>query len=283
MSILDDIVEYKRRYLAERKARIPQQHWEREAQSAAHRRVPLDFASALRRPGPAAGIRIIAEVKRASPSAGDIAPAADPSVQARRYTAAGAHAVSVLTDRKYFRGSEDDLASVREAVGSTPVLRKEFIIDAYQIYEARALGADAVLLIAAILKREELAGLLELTHELGMEALVEIYDEQELERIEGLSVRILGVNNRDLRTFQVALEHTGRVLSLIPPMRREEMVLVSESGVRSAADARFLRRQGADAILVGEALMRAADPAALIREFTAPDSAYPPAGAAGPV
>lgn len=269
MSILDEIVEYKRGYLAERMAEFPLGEWETRARSMHRSRPALDFAGALRRRGARSGVRLIAEVKKASPSAGDIADKADPVAQAQSYAAGGAHAISVLTDRKFFKGHEDYLPLIRAALPRTPLLRKEFIIDPYQVFEARALGADAILLIAAILEREELRELLRLANALDMQALVEVYEDEELEKIRDLPVRVLGVNNRDLKTMKVSLEHTAEVLRILPSELREQLVFVSESGIRTMFDVEYLRGLGVDALLVGETLMRAGDPAALIAAFTA--------------
>jgi indole-3-glycerol phosphate synthase len=226
------------------------------------RAAPRPFEAALSlRGGPA---RIVAEVKRASPSAGAIRAGLDAPAQARAYAAAGAAAISVLTDGPGFGGSLADLAAVREAV-DVPLLRKDFVVDAYQLLEARAHGADAALLIVAALEEGALRGLLAGCAELGLAALVEVHDEAEAEVALRAGARIVGVNNRNLKTFVVDLAVSERILPLLPAAVRG----VAESGVRTAEDARRLRRAGAANLLVGEALVRAADPGALLREMTA--------------
>jgi indole-3-glycerol phosphate synthase len=204
-------------------------------------------------------LRVIAEVKRGSPSAGTFDAGLDAAAQAALYAGAGAAAVSVLTDGPYFQGSLDDLAAVRRAV-AVPLLRKDFIIDPYQLYEARAAGADLVLLIVAALERSALGTLLALTHELGMEALVEVNTEEEAHMAVAAGARLAGINNRNLRSFEVDMATTGRLRPLFPP----ETIVAGLSGIRTVEDARRLRAAGADAVLVGEALVRATDPAALL-------------------
>lgn len=221
-----------------------------------------DLAAALSpRGGPT---RVIAEVKRASPSAGAIAAGLDAVEQARRYQAAGAAAISVLTDGPGFGGSLQDLVAVRQAVG-LPVLRKDFTVDAWQLVEARAAGADAALLIVAALPGDALRRLHDRCGELGLQALVEVHDAAEAERALAIGARLVGVNNRDLHTFQVDLATSERLVPTFPPGVKG----VAESGVRTAADARRLRAAGAPNLLVGEALVRAADPGALLRELCA--------------
>ena len=234
---------------------------DRELEAALRDRpAPRDFMGALARRGET--VRIIAEVKRASPSAGAIATGLDAVEQARRYATAGAAAISVLTDGPGFGGSLDDLAAVRGAV-PTPLLRKDFVVDRYQLLEARLFGADAALLIVAALPRDTLRRLLEQCGALTLSALVEVHDEREAEIALAAGARIVGVNNRDLRTFAVDLATSERVLPMLP----DEVKGVAESGVRTAADARRLRAAGAANLLVGEALVRAEDPGALIREM----------------
>jgi indole-3-glycerol phosphate synthase len=223
---------------------------------------PRDLAGALSpRGGPA---RIVAEVKRASPSAGAIAAALDAPDQAARYQAAGAAAVSVLTDGPGFGGSLDDLVAVRARV-TIPVLRKDFTVDGWQLVEARAAGADAALLIVAALPGDQLRRLHDLCGELGLHALVEVHDAAEAERALAAGAAIVGVNNRDLHTFQVDLATSERIVPTLPAHVKG----VAESGVRTPADARRLRAAGAPNLLVGEALVRAADPGALLRELCA--------------
>jgi len=219
------------------------------------------FAALAPRGGP---VRVIAEVKRASPSAGPISAGLDAVDQARRYQAAGAAAISVLTDGPGFGGSLADLLAVRAAV-TVPVLRKDFTVSAWQLVEARAAGADAALLIVAALPGDELRRLHDRCLALGLQALVEVHTEAEAERALALGARIVGVNNRDLHTFQVDLATSERIVPGFPEAVRG----VAESGVRTAADARRLRAAGAPNLLVGEALVRAADPGALLRELSA--------------
>ncbi len=231
----------------------------------------LSFATAIRRSssGPDSDggrIRVIAEVKRASPSQGTIAESFDPPATARRYEAGGASAVSVLTERREFRGSISDLRSVRTAVG-LPVLRKEFIFDPYQVFEARAAGADAILLIAAILEEAVLEDLRCQTEELGMEALVEVYAEEEVGRSLASGARIIGVNNRDLKTFEVDTGQALRIHSIVLQDKPEDLIFVSESGIFGWKEVAPLVEAGVDAILVGESLMRADSPEALLNEL----------------
>ncbi len=262
MSVLDGIMARKALEVSERRGALPDAELEARARAAAP---PRDLVAALSpRGGP---LRVIAEVKRASPSAGAIAAALDAPAQARRYAAAGAAAISVLTDGPGFGGSLADLAAVRGAV-DVPLLRKDFVLDRYQLLEARAAGADAALLIVAALSDELLRRLLDDCAALGLSALVEAHDEAEAERAVAAGARIVGVNNRDLRTFQVDLATSERILPALPA----EIRGVSESGVRTAGDARRLRRAGAANLLVGEALVRAADPGALLRDLCRDDA-----------
>jgi len=256
---LDEITRRKRDEIACDKAAVSLETVQAEMASAPP---PRDFAAALRVPG----IRLIAEVKRASPSKGLLRSDLDPVMLAREYEAGGAAAVSVLTDEHYFQGSLDDLRAVRQNI-NLPVLRKDFILDPYQVYQARAAGADAVLLIVAALDDKTLQALLHLVEDLRMAALVEVHNATELER--ALSVhlapgrRIIGVNSRDLRTFEVNLGTTEKLRPLVP----REIVLVSESGIHNRVDVERLAAAGADAILVGEALVRAQDVRAKVREL----------------
>lgn len=212
---------------------------------------PLDFTAALVRRGDRPAL--IAEVKRASPSRGDLAPDADPAALARVYGQAGAAALSVLTDARFFRGDLTHLEMVRRACPGTPVLRKDFLVHPYQVYEARAAGADAVLLIAAVLEPPRLADLLALAVELGMAALVEVHREEELEAALAAGARWIGVNHRDLRTFRIDRTVSARLRPCIPPGVRA----VAESGLRTPADVRAMGRLGYDAVLIGEALVEA--------------------------
>lgn len=226
---------------------------------ARHTSPPLDFAAALRRDT----VALIAEVKHASPSKGVLIEDFDPVRLATTYAENGAAAISVLTDEPFFQGHLDHLRAVRSAVG-VPVLRKDFVIDPYQVYEGRAAGADAVLLIAAALEDDKMADLHALIAELGMAALVEVHNEAELERALTIGARLIGVNNRDLRTFNEDLSTTGRIARLIS----DGVTLVAESAIRSAADVRRMGDLGADAVLVGEALVRSARAAEAVREFS---------------
>jgi indole-3-glycerol phosphate synthase len=257
VSFLSEILERKVVEVAHRRGARP----DRELEAALRDLPPTrDFAGALSpRGGP---VRVVAEVKRASPSAGAIDAGLDAVAQARRYAGAGAACVSVLTDGPGFGGSLDDLAAVRRAV-AVPLLRKDFVVDRYQLLEARLYGADAALLIAAALPEDQLQALREECGALGLAALVEVHDELELESALRAGATLVGVNNRNLATFVVDLAASERLLPTLP----EGVKGVAESGVRTAADARRLRAAGAANLLVGEALVRAADPAALLREM----------------
>jgi indole-3-glycerol phosphate synthase/phosphoribosylanthranilate isomerase len=237
--------------LAARQATRPLAEVRARALAAAPAR---QFAGALQpeRAGPA---RLIAEIKRASPSKGLLREMFEPVAQARAYAAGGAAAISVLTEPHYFRGALDHLTAVRAAVG-VPVLCKDFLLDPYQVYEARAAGADAVLLLCALLGDAELGALLSLAGDLGMEGLVEAHDEAEVARAVRAGATVIGANSRDLRTFAVDPDVPRRCARLVPPDR----LLVAESGVRMGADVARARAWGASAVLVGEALMRAPDP-----------------------
>jgi indole-3-glycerol phosphate synthase len=252
--ILDDILARTRADLVERKRLRPIAALEAEA---ARRPPARSLARALRQPG---RITCIAEFKRRSPSAGWIAEHAEPAAMARAYAAGGASAMSVLTDGPFFGGSLDDLAAAR-AAADLVILRKDFIVDRYQIVEARAAGADALLLIVAALADGELAALLASTREMGLEALVEAHDADEVARAVAAGAEIIGINNRDLKTFTVDRELAARLRPTVPPDR----VIVAESGIRHATDVARLRAAGIDAILVGETLMRASDPAVGLR------------------
>jgi indole-3-glycerol phosphate synthase len=235
---------------------------ERELQAAAARApAPADFAAALRRPR-GETIRVVAEVKRASPSEGAIREVADPASLADRMTAGGIAAVSVLTEPSSFGGSLDDLDQVTRRV-AVPVLRKDFILDPYQALEARAAGASACLLIVAFLERGELAGLVAAVEALGMTALVEAHAAPEIAAALAAGARVIGVNNRDLSDLEVRMETALRLRPLIPP----GIASVAESGYRNRAAAAQAENAGYDAILVGTAVMRQADPARFVREL----------------
>lgn len=261
MTTLDEIVSHKREEVRGRLRDEPLGSVQARAVRAPR---PRDLAAALRA---SPGVALIAEVKRASPSKGLLCPDFDPVRLATTYAESGAAAISVLTDEAFFQGSLADLTAVRRAVdgvdGAVPVLRKDFIVHPYQVYEARAAGADALLLIAAILTDEELAGLLLLTRALGMTALVEAHHRGELERVLPLSPRVVGVNNRNLHDFSVNLSTCLSLRPLVP----DSICLVAESGIHSPADVKRLAAAGIDAMLVGEALVTAPNAAAKVREL----------------
>ncbi|MFN2105486.1 MAG: indole-3-glycerol phosphate synthase TrpC [Candidatus Promineifilaceae bacterium] len=217
-----------------------------------------DFYQALKTPG----VALIAECKKASPSRGLIAPHYDPQELAQTYIKAGARAISVLTDRRHFQGSLDDLRTVKEAALDSakkgkgiPILRKDFIFHPYQVYEARVAGADAILLITRVLSDSELGDLLGLAHKLGMQALVEVHSEEEMVRALAAQSQIIGVNNRNLQTFEVDFANTARLRDMVPA----EIALVGESGIKTEADIQRMKEIGVDAVLVGETLMRSKD------------------------
>ncbi len=264
-TFLERIVAATRAELAERQARVSLEEMRARAAEAP---APRDFAAALC-PLPGAPARLIAEVKRASPSKGLLAAQFDPVAQATAYAAGGAAAISVLTEPRYFLGALEHLSAVRAAV-TIPVLRKDFLLDPYQVYEARSAGADAALLILALLDDALAADLLGLIRTLGMEALVEAHNTAEAQRAVRLGASVIGVNARDLRTFAVDTAIVRHLRPLVPADR----LFVAESGVSDWRDVAQARAWGADAVLVGEALMRSADPKARTRELaTAPGGA----------
>ena len=238
-----------------------------ELHAALRQRGLRDFFGALRRPR-AGDVALIAEVKKASPSKGVIRADFDPVKIALEYEAAGASCLSVLTDEKFFQGSIDYLAAIRAAIG-LPLLRKDFIIDPRQIREAVQWGADAILLIVAILDDRQLASLHRLATEAGLAALVEVHNERELERAMDIGAQLIGVNNRDLKTFTVDMATTERIATRLfsGPGTNHTALLVAESGIHTRADVQRLKRSGARAILVGESLMREADLGAKAREL----------------
>jgi indole-3-glycerol phosphate synthase len=220
--------------------------------------VPRDFAAALRDEG----LACIAEIKRRSPSKGDLDPGLNPEQVAKEYAAGGASCLSVLTDEQFFGGSAADLAAARQASG-LPILRKDFTVREADVVDARLMGADAVLLIVAALDDDELSRCAAVAHELGLTALVEVHDEIELRRALAAGSRVVGVNQRDLRTFKVDHERACALAARIPA----DVIAVAESGIRDGADARRLAEAGYDAILVGETLVRAGDRASQLREL----------------
>lgn len=246
--ILDRIVASKRRELASARALMPLDEMEFQASEAPP---PRDFLAALSGPGP---VQLIAEVKKASPSAGVLRPDFDPIAIARTYQAHGAACLSVLTDAPFFQGHLSYLARIRASV-AVPLLRKDFIIDEYQVVEARLAGADAVLLIAEVLDDEALVGLQVRARDLGMIALVEFHDEANLPRVLDSGATLVGINNRDLKRFETDLDRTFRLRDRIPP----SVTLVSESGIRTRRDVERLEAAGVHAVLVGETLMRQPD------------------------
>ena len=248
MTILDRIVATVNERLQQRKQAVSLAELEAQPLFDSPRK---DFAAALR----TEGISIISEIKCASPSAGTIRPDFDVENIARQYADGGASAISVLTEPDYFKGSLDFLPEARDAV-SIPLLRKDFIVDPFQIVEARAYGADAVLLIASVLEKQQLHHLHQTADELGLQCLVELYEHQELDMIDFDQVRILGVNNRNLHTFEVDINHSLRVFADAP----EGPVRVSESGLSSADELAHLETNRIDAVLMGETLMRAPHP-----------------------
>ena len=210
---------------------------------------------------------VIAEIKKASPSKGVLRADFDPVAIANSYASAGACCLSVLTDRKFFQGSEEFLTSAREASG-LPILRKDFIIDPYQVYEARLIGADCVLLIVAALGDASLTELSILARDLGMDVLVEVHDESELERALQVDARLIGINNRDLRSFETRLETTLRLLDQIP----NDRLVVTESGIHTRDDVSLMRSNGVSVFLVGEAFMKADDPGERLRDLFAEEA-----------
>jgi len=222
------------------------------------RQAPLDLADALG----GVPVRLIAEVKQASPSRGVLRPDFNPVELAKEYALGGAAAIAVLTEVNYFGGSLDHLAAIREAV-RLPLLRKDFIFSPYQVYESRAYGADALLLIVAILEHAQLEGLLSLRHSLGLKCLVEVHNEDEVDRALRSGAKIIGINNRDLTTFDVDINTTRRLRPLLP----REQIVVSESGIGSRRDVEKLKEWGVNAVLIGEALVTAGDIQTKMREL----------------
>lgn len=248
--ILDEIITHRASQLEREKAACPLFEMKQRAEKVLAKRKPLSLKTALRQDT----LACICEVKKASPSKGLICPDFHPTEIAKTYASAGANAISCLTEEYYFQGSSNYLAAIRQEV-SLPILRKDFLFDEYQIYEAAAIGADAVLLIAAVLKPERLAELYQLTYALGLEVLVEVHDREEMEGIAFLHPEILGVNNRNLKTFEVNLDTVAK----LKPYAPSDAVFVSESGIQTNEDMKQVRTLGADAVLIGETLMRSAN------------------------
>jgi len=256
MTILDEIYKYKLTEVAENKKRVSLEMLKGQCKE---KRKGGAFGAAIKSGD---NIRVIAEIKKASPSLGIVREDFNPVEIARIYEASGASAISVLTDEKFFQGCLSYLTDVKRSV-NLPVLRKDFIIDPYQIYEARSAGADAILLIAALLPKEEVQHYLELAQELGMDCLVEVHSEDELENVLQTEACIIGINNRNLATFKTDMETTFRLRPMIPAGK----IVVSESGIKSRADIVALMRKGVDAILVGETLMKSNDISATLHEL----------------
>ncbi|HVF30555.1 MAG TPA: indole-3-glycerol phosphate synthase TrpC [Pyrinomonadaceae bacterium] len=258
MTILDDIFERKRERVAEVKHRVDMGHLRESAQRARYASA-LSLRSAL---SSKPGLNVIAEFKRASPSRGMINDRLDSVATARKYETGGARAISVLTEEDYFKGSLDDMRNIREAV-SIPVLRKDFIFDEFQILEAAAAGADAVLLIVAYLQPELLSGLMRSAHDLGVDALVEVHTAEEMEIAKEVGASLIGVNNRNLRTFEVSLDVSRELVKFAPA----NAVLVAESGLRTRDDLVELHALGYSGFLIGDTLMRSDDRAGGLRDL----------------
>ncbi|TVQ89830.1 MAG: indole-3-glycerol phosphate synthase TrpC [Chromatiaceae bacterium] len=260
--ILRRITERKATEVAERRQQRPLEQLLGQVALAAPAR---GFAAALLARVATGQAAVIAEIKRASPSKGLLRADFDPPAIARGYANGGAAALSVLTDRDFFQGADEYLVAARAAC-SLPVLRKDFVIDPYQVYEARVLGADCILLIAACLDDAQLHALASLAAELGLDVLIEVHDAAELARALAVPGQLIGINNRDLRSFEVRLETTLTLLPAIPP----ERLVVTESGIHDRADVARMRAHGVHAFLVGESLMRADDPGQRLAELFAP-------------
>ncbi len=260
-TILDTILQRKREEVAERRMRTSLFELKTRAAAAPPLR---GFADAIHAKIAAGQAAVIAEVKKASPSKGVIRADFQPAAIARSYAAGGAACLSVLTDIDFFQGSDDYLRQARAAC-TLPVLRKDFIVDAWQVYEARTLGADCILLIAAALDDARLSEFAFIAGELGMDVLVEVHDVDELERALPVPARLLGINNRNLKTFDVSLQTTLDLQPMVPADR----VLVTESGILSRADVALMREAGVNAFLVGEAFMRQPEPGSALRELFA--------------
>ncbi|MAK43879.1 MAG: indole-3-glycerol phosphate synthase TrpC [Spongiibacter marinus] len=260
-TVLNRIIDRKFEEVAERSARRPIAQLQAEIASASQ---PRGFVAAMEAKLAAGQSAVIAEIKKASPSKGVIREDFHPAEIARSYEQGGAACLSVLTDADFFQGSEAYLQQAREAC-SLPVIRKDFIVDPYQVYEARAIAADCILLIAAALDDAQLAQLNALAHELGMDVLIEVHNAEELQRILPLGNRLVGINNRNLHNFETSLDNTFSLLAQID----ENRIVVTESGIHSADDVAAMRQHNVDAFLVGEAFMRAAEPGEKLAELFA--------------
>jgi len=254
--ILSKIIEEKRREIDKAERRLSLNDIKKEAESLYIRSA---FKKNISRKG---HINLIAEIKKSSPSKGIIRPSFDPVKIALTYQAAGAGAVSVLTDERFFDGKLEYLRKIKERV-TIPILRKDFVIDEYQVYESAVNGADAILLIAHILTREELKRYLDITKTLGMDALVEVHNEEEVEKTLSINAPIIGINNRDLTTFSVDISVTQRLTRLLPDTK----VIVSESGITSYEEVMFLKSLGVNAVLIGETFMRTENIGEKVREL----------------
>jgi indole-3-glycerol phosphate synthase len=261
--ILQRIIARKQEEVAERKRRVSRRALELRL---ADQRPPRGFADALQQRVAAGAAAVIAEIKRASPSKGVIRTDFNPAELARSYAQGGACCLSVLTDQDFFQGSDQHLIEARAAC-PLPVIRKDFVIDPYQLFEARALGADCVLLIAACLDDAQLAELAALARALELDVLIEVHDAPELERALAVPSRLLGINNRDLRTFEVDLQTTLALRARVPADR----LLITESGIHSREEIALMRRHGVHAFLIGESLMRTTNPGQTLAQLLAPD------------
>ena len=257
--ILDRILARKREELEVARSAVPLAQMQARAAAAPP---PRDFVGALRAKIAAGRPAVIAEIKKASPSKGLLRADFDPAAIARGYEAGGAACLSVLTDRDFFQGAHEHLARARSAC-QLPVLRKDFITEPYQVHEARAMGADCILLIAAAVATQDMQGLERLAHSLGMAVLVEVHDASELDAALTLKTPLLGINNRNLRSFETRLETTLDLLPRIP----HDRIVITESGIVASADVARMRARSVNAFLVGEAFMRAPDPGAALRQL----------------
>lgn len=257
--ILNRIVEEKWREIRARRAVLTLDEIEAMASRASEVR---DFSGAIRDKISSGQVAVIAELKKASPSKGVIREVFDPVEIARSYEAGGATCLSVLTDLTFFSGSDDNLSRAREAT-ALPVLRKDFIVDPYQVYEARAIGADCVLLIVSILSPSQLKGLYEVARKLDMAVLVEVHDSDELAMALEISPELIGINNRNLKTFEVDLNTTRELARQVPP----DVIVITESGIHTGADVALMQESGISGFLIGEAFMAEPDPGARLREL----------------